>query len=175
LPTQQNKWAAAGVSVAVDVYDGKAALKWVCPARFSAHALGVSADTVAESVMQPPSSVFLSAACHSVLSCFLSFLKLSAVTGCCTSDAQACASLQEDGGYRPRVVYVVVQKRHHVRLFDASAGPGQLRNVEPGTVIDHTIVSPAVADFYLNSHKDIQGAGVLDGVFMSVWGLQRSV
>jgi hypothetical protein len=70
---------------------------------------------------------------------------------------QACASTQPDGNYRPRIVYVVVQKRHHVRLFDASQG--QLRNVEPGTVIDHTIVSPAVHDFYLNSHKDIQGAG----------------
>jgi hypothetical protein len=73
---------------------------------------------------------------------------------------QACAELQPDGSYRPRIVYMVVQKRQHVRLFDATQ-PHQLRNCEPGTVVDHTIVSPEVYDFYLNSHKDIQGAGVL--------------
>lgn len=86
------------------------------------------------------------------------FADLTVVTCAVHCLLQACASLQPDGNYRPRIVYVVVQKRHHVRLFNASA-PGQLSNVEPGTVIDHTIVSPAVCDFYLNSHKDIQGAG----------------
>lgn len=70
---------------------------------------------------------------------------------------QACAELSPDGSYRPRIAYVVVQKRHHVRLFDSSQG--QLANLEPGTVLDHTIVSPAVCDFYLNSHKEIRGAG----------------
>lgn len=74
---------------------------------------------------------------------------------------QGCAELSED--YRPRIVYVVVQKRHHVRLFDASNVDARtqqgLKNLEPGTVIDHTIVSPALYDFYLNSHKDIPNAG----------------
>jgi hypothetical protein len=55
---------------------------------------------------------------------------------------------------------MVVQKRQHVRLFDATQ-PHQLRNCEPGTVVDHTIVSPEVYDFYLNSHKEIPGAGAL--------------
>jgi hypothetical protein len=72
---------------------------------------------------------------------------------------QACAELSPDASYRPRIVYVVVQKRHHVRLFEASQ-PQQLRNLEPGTVIDHTIVSAAVSDFYLNSHKDIPNTGM---------------
>lgn len=60
-------------------------------------------------------------------------------------------------------MYVVVQKRHHVRMFDASSVDARtqqgLKNLEPGTVIDHTIVSPALYDFYLNSHKDIPNAG----------------
>lgn len=76
----------------------------------------------------------------------------------CLAPLQACAELSPDGSYRPRIVYMVVQKRQHVRLFDASQ-PQQLRNCEPGTVVDHTIVSPEVCDFYLCSHKEISGAG----------------
>lgn len=87
--------------------------------------------------------------------------------------AQACAELSPDGSYRPRIVYMVVQKRQHVRLFDASQ-PQQLRNCEPGTVVDHTIVSPEVSDFYLCSHKEIPGTGACVAVVMRPQQLQLS-
>jgi hypothetical protein len=49
-------------------------------------------------------------------------------------------------------VYVVVQKHHHCRLFDASRvrdpaqAPerGPLDNLRPGAVVDSTIVSPVL-------------------------------
>jgi eukaryotic translation initiation factor 2C len=68
---------------------------------------------------------------------------------------QACKEMQSDGNYRPRLVYVVVQKRHHVRLF--KNGGGKLTNLDPGTAVDSTITSPYLFDFYLNSHKALQG------------------
>ncbi|XP_067047269.1 protein argonaute-2-like isoform X2 [Acropora muricata] len=70
---------------------------------------------------------------------------------------EACMKLQED--YRPRITFVVVQKRHHTRLFcendrDAS---GKARNVPPGTTVDSGITHPYEFDFYLCSHYGIQG------------------
>eukprot|EP00878_Enallax_costatus_P030427 GHUV01033127.1.p1 GENE.GHUV01033127.1~~GHUV01033127.1.p1 ORF type:complete len:168 (+),score=41.47 GHUV01033127.1:421-924(+) len=69
------------------------------------------------------------------------------------AELQACSQLEE--GYRPRVVYLVVQKRHNVRFFTADGS--NKGNVAPGTVVDHTIVSPWLFDFYLNSHAAIIG------------------
>ncbi|KAG4974367.1 hypothetical protein JHK87_031188 [Glycine soja] len=71
----------------------------------------------------------------------------------------ACASLQED--YMPRVTFVVVQKRHHTRLFPAEHGSrdqtDKSGNILPGTVVDTQICHPREFDFYLNSHAGIQG------------------
>nr|KJB35165.1 hypothetical protein B456_006G103000 [Gossypium raimondii] len=69
---------------------------------------------------------------------------------------KACSSLQE--GYMPRVTFVVVQKRHHTRLFptdrNKTDGSG---NILPGTVVDTSICHPTEFDFYLNSHAGILG------------------
>ncbi|KAH9700130.1 protein argonaute 5 [Citrus sinensis] len=71
----------------------------------------------------------------------------------------ACASLEE--GYAPPVTFVVVQKRHHTRLFPADHNRRDLTdrsgNILPGTVFDTHICHPTEFDFYLNSHAGIQG------------------
>ena len=69
---------------------------------------------------------------------------------------EACMKLEKD--YRPRITFIVVQKRHHTRLFcendrDAS---GKSRNVPPGTTVDSGITHPYEFDFYLCSHYGIQ-------------------
>ncbi|KAK8601699.1 hypothetical protein V6N13_058617 [Hibiscus sabdariffa] len=76
---------------------------------------------------------------------------------------KACASLQE--GYLPPVTFVVVQKRHHTRLFPSvhsergkpNRDTDRSGNVKPGTVVDTGICHPTEFDFYLNSHAGIQG------------------
>lgn len=69
----------------------------------------------------------------------------------------ACLMLSPD--YRPPITYVVVQKRHHARLFPAAVGDecGRGKNVPPGTVLDTAVTSPHRFDFYLCSHAGIQG------------------
>uniref|UniRef100_A0ACD5UNX7 Uncharacterized protein n=1 Tax=Avena sativa TaxID=4498 RepID=A0ACD5UNX7_AVESA len=70
---------------------------------------------------------------------------------------RACQSLQED--YLPKVTFVVVQKRHHTRLFPEVHGKQTDRsgNILPGTVVDTSICHPTEFDFYLCSHAGIQG------------------
>ncbi|XP_010510717.1 PREDICTED: protein argonaute 5 isoform X2 [Camelina sativa] len=72
---------------------------------------------------------------------------------------KACNSLQEH--YAPRVTFVIVQKRHHTRLFPAQHGNRDMTdrsgNILPGTVVDTQICHPNEFDFYLNSHAGIQG------------------
>ncbi|PPD75857.1 hypothetical protein GOBAR_DD27219 [Gossypium barbadense] len=69
---------------------------------------------------------------------------------------KACSSLQE--GYMPRVTFVVVQKRHHTRLFPTDRNKtDRSGNILPGTVVDTSICHPTEFDFYLNSHAGIQG------------------
>ncbi|KAJ4977626.1 hypothetical protein NE237_008406 [Protea cynaroides] len=72
---------------------------------------------------------------------------------------KACASLEE--GYLPPVTFVVVQKRHHTRLFPADHKNSSLTdrsgNILPGTVVDTKICHPTEHDFYLCSHAGIQG------------------
>ncbi|KAJ0027745.1 hypothetical protein Pint_35058 [Pistacia integerrima] len=76
-----------------------------------------------------------------------------------TAIRQACGSLEE--GYLPPVTFVVVQKRHHTRLFPADHGNRDLTdksgNIQPGTVVDTKICHPNEFDFYLNSHTVTQG------------------
>ncbi|CAJ1979202.1 unnamed protein product [Sphenostylis stenocarpa] len=72
---------------------------------------------------------------------------------------KACSSLED--GYLPPVTFVVVQKRHHTRLFPEDHGSrdqtDRSGNILPGTVVDTTICHPREFDFYLNSHAGIQG------------------
>ncbi|RRT80431.1 hypothetical protein B296_00008203, partial [Ensete ventricosum] len=68
--------------------------------------------------------------------------------------SQACASLEE--GYLPPTTFVVVQKRHHTRLFPEVHGSRDLTdrsgNILPGTVVDKKICHPTEFDFFLCSH-----------------------
>ncbi|KAK4486083.1 hypothetical protein RD792_008751 [Penstemon davidsonii] len=72
---------------------------------------------------------------------------------------KACVSLEEK--YLPRITFVVVQKRHHTRLFPAIHGDrystDKSGNILPGTVVETKICHPHAFDFYLCSHAGIQG------------------
>jgi len=72
---------------------------------------------------------------------------------------KACASLEPD--YQPPVTFVVVQKRHHTRLFACNHNDNRTTdrsgNILPGTVVDSKICHPTEFDFYLCSHAGIQG------------------
>ncbi|KQK00677.1 protein argonaute 1A isoform X2 [Brachypodium distachyon] len=73
---------------------------------------------------------------------------------------KACASLEPN--YQPPVTFVVVQKRHHTRLFannhnDQHSVDRKSGNILPGTVVDSKICHPTEFDFYLCSHAGIQG------------------
>ncbi|KAJ7570729.1 hypothetical protein O6H91_01G133100 [Diphasiastrum complanatum] len=72
---------------------------------------------------------------------------------------KACASLEAN--YQPPVTFVVVQKRHHTRLFANDHNDRNMTdrsgNILPGTVVDSKICHPTEFDFYLCSHAGIQG------------------
>ncbi|XP_047340340.1 protein argonaute MEL1-like [Impatiens glandulifera] len=72
---------------------------------------------------------------------------------------KACSSLEEN--YLPRITFVVVQKRHHTRLFPMIHGDrhstDRSGNILPGTVVDTKICHVREFDFYLCSHSGIQG------------------
>ncbi|XP_018342461.1 PREDICTED: protein argonaute-3-like [Trachymyrmex septentrionalis] len=57
------------------------------------------------------------------------------------------------------VTCMIVQKRHHVRLFPTNKYQTDDRNcnVRAGTIVDKTITHPDHIDFYLVSHASIQG------------------
>lgn len=74
-----------------------------------------------------------------------------------TAIRRACSTLQQD--YKPQITFLVVQKRHHIRLFPTDQRNSDDRNfnVQAGTVVDTHITHPSHIDFYLVSHASIQG------------------
>lgn len=67
----------------------------------------------------------------------------------------ACAKV----GITPKICCVIVVKRHHTRFFPKGE-PSQynkFNNVDPGTVVDRTIVHPNEVQFFMVSHQSIQG------------------
>ncbi|CAL5209616.1 unnamed protein product [Lathyrus oleraceus] len=72
---------------------------------------------------------------------------------------KACASLEPN--YQPPVTFIIVQKRHHTRLFPNNhrdrSSTDKSGNILPGTVVDTKICHPTEFDFYLCSHAGIQG------------------
>ncbi|KAL6633239.1 hypothetical protein ACP70R_025910 [Stipagrostis hirtigluma subsp. patula] len=72
---------------------------------------------------------------------------------------KACASLEAN--YQPKVTFIVVQKRHHTRLFAHNHNDknsiDRSGNILPGTVVDSKICHPTEFDFYLCSHAGIKG------------------
>ena len=69
------------------------------------------------------------------------------------------AGLALSDGYTPPITYVTVLKRHNARLFPTPGSPCDdgSGNVKPGTCVDQGITLAHGFDFYLNSHKGIQG------------------
>eukprot|EP00271_Cylindrocystis_brebissonii_P008513 TRINITY_DN2288_c0_g1_i1.p1 TRINITY_DN2288_c0_g1~~TRINITY_DN2288_c0_g1_i1.p1 ORF type:complete len:1120 (+),score=187.19 TRINITY_DN2288_c0_g1_i1:146-3505(+) len=69
---------------------------------------------------------------------------------------KACKAI--NAAYNPKITFIVVQKRHHTRMFPAVRGQEDSSgNVMPGTVIDQEICHPFQFDFFLVSHAGIQG------------------
>ncbi|XP_012942742.1 protein argonaute-1 [Aplysia californica] len=70
---------------------------------------------------------------------------------------EACMKLEVD--YQPGITFIVVQKRHHTRLFcaDRRDHTGRSGNIPAGTTVDQGITHPTEFDFYLCSHAGIQG------------------
>ncbi|XP_044270064.1 protein argonaute-2-like [Tribolium madens] len=71
---------------------------------------------------------------------------------------KACKRVQKDG-YEPKITFLVVQKRHHTRLFPVNPRDSEDKNnnVPAGTCVDTHITNPMMQDFYLVSHASIQG------------------
>lgn len=68
----------------------------------------------------------------------------------------ACREI--DPAYAPTITFVLVQKRHHTRLFVANAQDADRSgNIPAGTVVDTAIVHPSQFDFFLCSHGGLQG------------------
>lgn len=68
----------------------------------------------------------------------------------------ACGEI--DPSYNPKITFVLVQKRHHTRLFCTNPQDADRSgNIPAGTVVDTAIVHPNQFDFFLCSHGGIQG------------------
>jgi len=74
-----------------------------------------------------------------------------------TAIREACIKLEPE--YKPGITFIVVQKRHHTRLFcaDKKEQSGKSGNIPAGTTVDAGITHPTEFDFYLCSHQGIQG------------------
>ncbi|XP_057325397.1 protein argonaute-2-like [Microplitis mediator] len=71
----------------------------------------------------------------------------------------ACRRFGQPNKYEPKITFLVVQKRHHIRLFptDLKNSDDKGGNVQAGTIVDTKITHPSHIDFYLVSHASIQG------------------
>ena len=69
----------------------------------------------------------------------------------------ACTEI--DPEYKPTMTIIVVQKRHHLRMFPNNPRDetGKARNIPPGTILDHSVTHQLEFNFYLNSHFALQG------------------
>lgn len=83
-----------------------------------------------------------------------------------TSIREACIKLEAD--YKPGITFIVVQKRHHTRLFcaDKKEQSGKSGNIPAGTTVDVGITHPTEFDFYLCSHQGIQARPI--SIFHSI-------
>ncbi|XP_076050317.1 protein argonaute-2-like [Oratosquilla oratoria] len=69
---------------------------------------------------------------------------------------RACTKLGVS--YKPAITFIVVQKRHHTRLYcNERDGVGRNKNIPPGTTVDKSITHPFERDFFLCSHQGIRG------------------
>ncbi|VDP07001.1 unnamed protein product [Heligmosomoides polygyrus] len=70
-------------------------------------------------------------------------------------------ALSKLGAKNVKIVFIVVQKEHNVRLMlskiDRSRRPME-QNIPPGIVVDAELTHPSFKEFYLNSHITLQGS-----------------
>jgi eukaryotic translation initiation factor 2C len=60
--------------------------------------------------------------------------------------------------FDPKIMFMVVQKRNHTRFMPVDArGGSRTGNVHPGTVVDRTITSNVLFDFYIVAHAGMIG------------------
>lgn len=68
------------------------------------------------------------------------------------------ACREVDPSYSPTVTFILVQKRHHTRLFVSKLSDADRSgNIPAGTVVDSGCVHPNQFDFFLCSHGGLQG------------------
>ncbi|BGP41047.1 hypothetical protein JCM10449v2_005016 [Rhodotorula kratochvilovae] len=74
-------------------------------------------------------------------------------------DAIRLACQKVDPDFKPAITFIVCGKKHHISLFPASQkdSDGKTGNVPAGTVVDHTITSPFMFDWYTQSHASLLG------------------
>lgn len=59
----------------------------------------------------------------------------------------------------PKLTFIVVGKRHHIRFFPKDKERAEKSgNAPAGLVVDREITSPGMFDFYLQSHAGILGS-----------------
>lgn len=60
---------------------------------------------------------------------------------------------------KPKVTFIVVGKRHHIRFAPSHSGTGDRSgNCPAGFVVDDKITSPGIFDFYLQSQGGLLGS-----------------
>lgn len=73
----------------------------------------------------------------------------------------ACREMKQGYEKTVKITVVVVQKRHHTRLFPGKTGVGKddkrNNNVPAGTIVDQVIIRPNENNWFLVSHQSIQG------------------
>lgn len=68
------------------------------------------------------------------------------------------ACMELDPAYKPTITFILVQKRHHTRLFPTNQNDADRSgNIPAGTVVDSQITHPTMFDFWLCSHAGLQG------------------
>ncbi|KAJ3051450.1 hypothetical protein HK097_007536 [Rhizophlyctis rosea] len=72
-------------------------------------------------------------------------------------EVRDCLEAMREMGCRAKLSFLVVQKRHHLRLFPTDGNQDNSGNCLPGTTVDTTVVHPVEYNFILQSHKGMQG------------------
>jgi eukaryotic translation initiation factor 2C len=68
------------------------------------------------------------------------------------------AALKLKPGYNPKITYIILQKRHHMRLFAHDPRDADKSgNCKSGLVVDSDITHPYENDFYLMSQAGLKG------------------
>ncbi|KAK4234170.1 ribonuclease H-like domain-containing protein [Achaetomium macrosporum] len=83
----------------------------------------------------------------------------------------------------PKITIVIVGKRHHTRFYPQNDRAADRKgNPKPGTIVDRSITSQFLWEFYLQAHEAIQGTArpthyvvVVDEFFGPTFGLQQNM